>query len=306
MSLDFGKVAVLFGGNSAEREVSLASGSAVLKALVDQGIHAIAVDPKFDDISLLKKQGFDRAFIALHGRGGEDGVIQGFLTTLGIPFTGCDVLSSAIAMDKAKTKQIWQSQQLPTAKYQVIVKECFDESDCDTIIADLSGMVMVKPINEGSSIGMAKASNAEQLLSALNEAFKFDNKVLVESWVTGQEYTVAMLNGETLPAIRMQTENEFYDYQAKYQSTETQYFCPCGLPDEELVKLNKIANEAFLAIGCSGWGRVDFMLDEQGHWNLLEVNTVPGMTPTSLVPKAAQQAGYPFEKLVVEILKQSL
>jgi len=306
MSLDFGKVAVLFGGNSAEREVSLSSGKAVLKALVDQGINAFAVDPKTDDISLLKKQGFDRAFIALHGRGGEDGVIQGFLTTLGIPYTGCDVLSSAIAMDKAKTKQIWQSQQLPTAKYQVIVKECFDESDCATIIADLSGMVMVKPINEGSSIGMAKACNAEQLLNALNEAFKFDHKVLVESWITGQEYTVAILNSEILPAIRMQTENEFYDYQAKYQSTTTQYFCPCGLENKKLTELNEIAYQAFSAIGCSGWGRVDFMLDNQGNWNLLEVNTVPGMTPTSLVPKAAKQAGYSFEQLVVEILKQSL
>jgi len=306
MSVDFGKVAVLFGGTSAEREVSLSSGKAVLKALVEQGINAIAVDPKFDDISLLKKQGFERAFIVLHGRGGEDGVIQGFLTTLGIPFTGCDVLSSAIAMDKSKTKQIWQSQQLPTAKYQIISKESFDESQCSTIINNLSGSVMVKPINEGSSIGMAKASNTAQLITALQEAFKFDNEVLVESWITGKEFTVAMLNGETLPAIRMHTNNEFYDYQAKYQSTETQYFCPCGLDDSELATLNKIANDAFLAIGCSGWGRVDFMLDELGNWLLLEVNTVPGMTPTSLVPKAAKQAGYSFEQLVVEILKQTL
>jgi len=306
MGVDFGKVAVLFGGTSAEREVSLSSGKAVLKALVDQGINALAVDPKIDDISLLKKQGFDRAFIVLHGRGGEDGVIQGFLSTLGIPYTGCDLLSSAIAMDKSKTKQIWQSYQLPTAKYQIINKESFSKSDCSTIINNLSGAVMVKPINEGSSIGMAKASNAEQLIGALQEAFKFDDKVLVESWITGQEFTVAMLNGETLPAIRMHTDNEFYDYQAKYQSTETQYFCPCGLQDDALAELNQIANDAFLAIGCSGWGRVDFMLDEQGNWNLLEVNTVPGMTPTSLVPKAAKQAGYSFEELVVEILKQTL
>lgn len=306
MSIDFGKVAVLLGGISAEREVSLASGNAILKALVDQGINAIAVDPKIDDITLLKKRGFDRVFIALHGRGGEDGVMQGFLTTLGIPFTGCDVLSSAIAMDKAKTKQIWQSLQLPTAKYKVIVKQSFDKDVSDYIISGLSGTVMVKPINEGSSIGMAKVCNAEQLIVALENAFKYDDKVLLESWITGQEYTVAMLNGETLPAIRMQTENEFYDYQAKYQSTETQYFCPCGLEDEKLAQLNQLANEAFNAIGCSGWGRVDFMLDEQGNWNLLEVNTVPGMTPTSLVPKAAKQAGYSFEQLVVEILKQTL
>lgn len=306
MTVDFGKVAVLFGGTSAEREVSLASGKAVLKALVDQGINAIAVDPKIDDISLLKKQGFDRAFIALHGRGGEDGVIQGFLTALGIPFTGCDVLSSAIAMDKAKTKQIWQSQQLPTANYQVITKDSFDDAQCDAILASLSGTVMVKPINEGSSIGMAKASNAAQLLVALQDAFKFDDRILLEAWITGPEYTVAMLNGKTLPAIRMQTENEFYDYQAKYQSTETQYFCPCGLDDQKLAALNKIANDAFVAIGCSGWGRVDFMLDEHDDWKLLEVNTVPGMTPTSLVPKAAKQAGYSFEQLVAAILTQTL
>ncbi|WP_022941084.1 D-alanine--D-alanine ligase [Psychromonas hadalis] len=306
MQVDFGKVAVLLGGFSAEREVSLASGNAVLKALVSQGINAIAVDPKIDDISQLKKQGFDRAFIALHGRGGEDGVIQGFLTTLGIPFTGCDVLSSAIAMDKSKTKQIWQSYQLPTANYQIILKESFDETQCATILARLSGTVMVKPVNEGSSIGMAKVSNVVQLIDALHEAFKFDNKVMLESWITGQDFTVAMLNGETLPAIRMQTSNEFYDYQAKYQSTDTLYFCPCGLEEKKLAELNKIATEAFSAIGCSGWGRVDFMLDEQGNWKLLEVNTVPGMTPTSLVPKAAKQAGYSFEQLVFAILKQTL
>jgi D-alanine-D-alanine ligase len=305
-TIDFGKVAVLLGGVNAEREVSLASGQAVLKALVDQGINAIAVDPKIDDISLLKKQGFDRAFIALHGRGGEDGVMQGFLTALGIPFTGCDVLSSAIAMDKSKTKQIWQSYQLPTAIYQVIIKESYDPTQCADILENLAGAVMVKPINEGSSIGMAKACNKQQLMAALEVAFKFDKQVMVEAWITGQEYTVSMLNGEVLPAIRMQTENEFYDYQAKYQSTETQYFCPCGLDDKQLTRLNQLALDAFYAVGCSGWGRVDFMLDEQGRWYLLEVNTVPGMTPTSLVPKAAKQAGYSFEKLVLEILKQTL
>lgn len=306
MAIDFGKVAVLLGGLSAEREVSLASGGAILKALLDQGINAIAIDPKVDDICLLKEQCFDRVFIALHGRGGEDGVIQGFLTALDIPFTGCDVISSAIAMDKSKTKQIWQSYQLPTADYQIILKESFDPSQSAAILACLSGTVMVKPVNEGSSIGMAKASDATQLIDALNEAFKFDNKVLLESWITGQEFTVSMLNGKVLPAIRMQTDNEFYDYQAKYQSSETQYFCPCGLDDEKLAQLNQIATEAFVAIGCTGWGRVDFILDQQGQWNLLEVNTVPGMTTTSLVPKAAKQAGYSFEQLVLEILKQTL
>ena len=306
MSLDFGKVAVLLGGNSAEREVSLRSGSAILNALLRQGVDAVAIDPQHDDITELKKQGVERVFIALHGRGGEDGTIQGFLSTLQIPFTGSDVLSSAITMDKSKTKQIWQSYQLPTASYQIIVKEEFDPAQAEDILTSLSGTVMVKPVNEGSSIGMAKVENAAQLADALSEAFKFDNKVLLESWITGQEFTVSMLNGEALPAIRMQTENAFYDYQAKYQSSDTLYFCPCGLAPEKLAELNQLATKAFAAVGCSGWGRVDFMLDQQGGWYLLEVNTVPGMTETSLVPKAAKQAGYDFDQLVLEILKQTL
>lgn len=306
MDVDFGKVAVLLGGNSAEREVSLTSGSAILNALLRQGIDAVAIDPLHDDVTELGKQRFDRAFIALHGRGGEDGVIQGFLSTLGLPFTGSDLLSSAIAMDKSKSKQIWQSCQLPIASYQIIVKDEFKPEQAEDILSALSGAVMVKPVNEGSSIGMAKASNASELVDALAVAFKFDNKVLLESWITGQEFTVAMLNGQTLPAIRMQTKNAFYDYQAKYESTETQYFCPCGLAEDKLNELNQIAVKAFNAIGCSGWGRVDLMLDEQGNWYLLEVNTVPGMTETSLVPKAARQAGYNFDQLVFEILKQTL
>ena len=306
MAIDFGKVAVLFGGNSAEREISLKSGNAVLNALIRQGVDAHAVDPKIDDISQIKALGFERAFIVLHGRGGEDGTIQGFLNTLNIPFTGSDVSSSAIGMDKAKTKQIWQSCQLPTASYQIIIKENFEPSSATDILAALSGAVMVKPVHEGSSIGMAKAENAEQLVAALEEAFKFDNKVLLESWITGDEFTVSMLNGRALPAISMKTTNQFYDYQAKYQSTETQYLCPCGLSDNELTDLNHLAEEAFKTIGCSGWGRVDFMRDENKNWFLLEVNTVPGMTETSLVPKAAKQAGISFDQLVLSILEQTL
>ena len=306
MAIDFGKVAVLFGGNSAEREVSLDSGNAVLNALLRQGIDAHAIDPKHDDISQIKKLGFDRAFIVLHGRGGEDGTIQGFLQTLDIPFTGSDVSSSAIGMDKAKTKQIWQSCQLPTADYQIIVKENFEPSTATDILSSLSGTVMVKPVHEGSSIGMAKVENAEQLISALEEAFKFDSKVLLESWITGDEFTVSMLNGEALPAISMKTTNVFYDYQAKYQSTDTQYLCPCGLSDNELTELNQLSVEAFKAIGCSGWGRVDFMRDSNKNWFLLEVNTVPGMTEKSLVPKAAKQAGISFDQLVLDILKQTI
>ena len=306
MSLDFGKVAVLLGGKSAEREVSLRSGKAILNALLRQGVDAIAIDPLEDDITLLNKQGIDRVFIALHGRGGEDGAIQGFLTTLQIPYTGSDVLSSAIAMDKSKTKQIWQAYQLPTANYQLIIKDNFNPSQAEDILASLSGVAMVKPVNEGSSIGMAKVENAEELIDALSEAFKFDNKVLLEAWVTGQEFTVSMLNGQVLPAIRMHTDHVFYDYQAKYQSGDTQYFCPCGLPPEKLTELNQLAEKAFSVVGCSGWGRVDFILGDDGHWYLLEINTVPGMTETSLVPKAAKQAGYSFDMLVVEILKQTL
>ena len=297
---------MLLGGDSAEREVSLKSGNAVLNALLRQGVDAHAIDPKIDDISQIKALGFDRAFIVLHGRGGEDGTIQGFLETLGIPFTGSDVSSSAIGMDKAKTKQIWQSCQLPTASYQIIIKENFEPSSATDILDKLSGAVMVKPVHEGSSIGMAKAENAGQLIVALEEAFKFDNKVLLESWITGDEFTVSMLNGKALPAISMKTNNQFYDYQAKYQSTETQYLCPCGLSDNELTELNQLAEEAFKTIGCSGWGRVDFMRDNEKNWFLLEVNTVPGMTETSLVPKAAKQAGISFDQLVLDILEQTL
>jgi D-alanine-D-alanine ligase len=306
MNAEFGKVAVLLGGNSAERDVSLRSGSAVLNALLRQGIDAVAIDPAHDDITELKKLGFARVFIALHGRGGEDGCIQGFLSTLQIPFTGSDLLSSAIAMDKSRSKQIWQSYQLPTARYQIIIKDRFDPAQAEDILTSLSGTVMVKPVNEGSSIGMAKAESAAELVDALQAAFKFDHKVLLESWISGQEYTVSMLNGKALPAIRMHTENAFYDYQAKYQSADTQYFCPCGLADKELAELNQLATQAFTALGCSGWGRVDCMRDQQGNWYLLEANTVPGMTETSLVPKAAKQAGYDFDRLVLEILKQTL
>lgn len=306
MAAQFGKVAVLFGGNSAEREVSLKSGQAVLNALLRQGVDAHAFDPKEQELTELKTLGFDRAFIVLHGRGGEDGVIQGFLTALDIPYTGSDVTSSAIGMDKVKTKQIWQTCDLPTAAYLIVDKQSYQQEQAESILAKLSGCVMVKPAHEGSSIGMAKAQTADELNNALQEAFKFDHRVMLEAWITGDEFTVSMLNGKALPAISMKTSNTFYDYQAKYQSTETQYLCPCGLSDQELNELNQIAEQAFDEIGCSGWGRVDFMRDEQKNWYLLEVNTVPGMTETSLVPKAALQAGINFEQLVLAILEQTL
>ena len=307
---NFGKVAVLLGGTSAERAVSLNSGQAVFNALIAQGVDAHKIDPKEYDVAQLKNDNFDRAFIVLHGRGGEDGTIQGLLSYLDIPFTGSRVLSSAIAMDKSKTKQIWSNFDLPMAKSLVISKESvddnFNEELAESLLNTLSGVAMVKPVNEGSSIGMAKVSNAAELISALNAAFEFDHEVLLEAWITGEEYTVSMLNGVALPAIKMKSANAFYDYQAKYESTETQYFCPCGLKENEITVLNQLAEKAFKAIGCTGWGRVDFMRDESNAWYLLEVNTVPGMTETSLVPKAAKEAGIAFDNLVVEILKQTL
>lgn len=306
MRVDFGKVAVLLGGNSAERDVSLASGNAVFAALKKQGIHAELIDPKYYDVTQLKKDNFDLAFIALHGRGGEDGTIQGLLTYLGIRYTGSGVLSSAIGMDKSKTKQIWQSCGLPVAKSHVVHKNMFTAADAPQLLADLSGVVIVKPVHEGSSIGLAKATNPEELIYALDCAFEFDNEVLVEVWITGDEYTVPILKNLALPAIKLKYADELYDYKAKYISTDTQYSCPCGLDDDELSILNKLAEKAFSALGCISLGRVDFMRDEHDNWYLLEVNTVPGLTDMSLVPKAAKQADISFEDLIFKILLQAI
>lgn len=298
---NFGKVAVLLGGRSQEREVSLKSGQAVLAALQSKGVDAHAFDPAERPLHDLIELGFERVFIALHGRGGEDGVMQGALEWLGLPYTGSRVLGSALAMDKIRTKQIWQALNLPTAEYRMVC-EPLSLEQAEAILAELSGAVMVKPACEGSSIGMAKATDAEHLVSAVAEALKFDPEVLVESWIQGEEYTVAMLDGEALPAIRMQTPHEFYDYSAKYQSQSTQYFCPCGLDEEEERKLQGYAKAAFAALEAEGWGRVDAMKDEQGNWYLLEANTVPGMTEKSLVPMAAKAKGLSFADLVVQIL----
>lgn len=302
---DYGKVAVLLGGHSAEREVSLNSGNAVLKALANQGLDVFAFDPQHSDLSELKQSGVQRALIMLHGRGGEDGTLQGALEYMGIPYTGSGVLGSALAMDKIRSKQIWQNLALPTANYTVIDKSHFDERSCADIIDLLGGSVMVKPSNEGSSIGMAKADNAEQLLSAIKQAFDYDQQVLLEQYIVGQEYTVSILNGEALPSIRMQTPHVFYDYSAKYQSDSTEYFCPSGLSAETESYLGEIALQAFAAVSASGWGRVDFMCDQQGQFYLLEANTVPGMTEKSLVPMAAKVAGKSFEQLALAILDTS-
>ena len=304
MSSKFGKVAVMFGGTSAEREVSLRSGAAVLAALQKQGVDAHAFDPKDQPLSALTSAGFDRVFIVLHGRGGEDGTMQGALQLMGLPYTGSRVLGSALAMDKIRCKWLFQAQGLPTAKF--LVAEAGKQLNYQDILQQLAGKVMVKPANEGSSIGMSAASTAEELEQALAVATKYDSDVLVEQWIQGREFTVTVLNGKALPIVEMRTPRSFYDYEAKYQSNSTEYLCPAPLTADQTAFLQQVAAAAFTAVGASGWGRVDAMLDEQGNFYLLEVNTVPGMTEKSLVPMAAKAAGLSFEQLVLQILEQTL
>lgn len=300
------KIAVLYGGDSAERSVSLNSGQAVAKGLTQAGFSQVAlIDTQDFDLSQLKTMGIERVFIALHGRGGEDGTLQGALEYLGIPYTGSGVLGSALAMDKVRCKQIWQSLAYPTAEFVVVHKAEFQADNADNILTSLGGKAMVKPATEGSSIGMAVAKTADELNTALVNAFQYDEQVLVEAWINGLEYTVGILGDQALPAIHMETPNEFYDYQAKYQSTTTQYHCPCGLDEQTEAELQELAVKAFKAVNANGWGRVDFMRNEQGQWRLLEVNTVPGMTETSLVPKAAKVAGYSFSELVSKVIELS-
>ncbi|KAA1163074.1 MULTISPECIES: D-alanine--D-alanine ligase [Pseudoalteromonas] len=303
VNTQFGKVAVLLGGNSAEREVSLRSGQAVLNALQNSGIDAIAFDPQSRSLWELKELNVDRVFIALHGRGGEDGTVQGALEFMNLPYTGSNVLGSALAMDKVRCKHLFKSAGLSTAPYTVVdAKKGFDAA----AIMDEFKKVMVKPSHEGSSIGMAQASTTQELEDALANAFKFDNQVLVEQWITGREFTITVLGDDVQPVIEMTTPNGFYDYQAKYQSNTTQYHCPADLSEQDTKYLQAISLDAFDLVGASGWGRVDAMQDEQGNFYLLEVNTVPGMTEKSLVPMAAKANGATFEQLVVRILEQTL
>jgi D-alanine-D-alanine ligase len=299
---DFGKVAVLYGGDSQEREVSLASGVAVHQGLINSGVDAHLFDPSTKALERLVNEGFSRAFIVLHGRGGEDGTIQGALQHLKVPYTGSHVQGSAIAMDKLVSKQIWQALGLPTAKYVVVDAGEFEKTNYQQVLDDLDGTVMVKPIKEGSSIGMAKVDSADALKEAVKNALSFDKQVLIEAYITGLEFTVSILNGQALPSIRMSTPHTFYDYDAKYKDSTTQYFCPSGLSSEAELQLSELAIKAFNALKGEGWGRVDFMQDKNGEFYLLESNTVPGMTKTSLVPKAAKQAGISFEELVWRIL----
>ena len=299
----YGKVAVMFGGTSAEREVSLKSGKAVLRGLLEMGIDAHAFDPAEQPLTQLLDEKFARVVIMLHGRGGEDGSLQGALQQLNLPYSGSGVLGSALCMDKIRSKQVWQSLGLPTAKYKIADKRCFDAGSCGAIMADLGNEVMVKPAQEGSSIGMAKVSSALQLETAIQDAFKYDDKVLIEQFVHGSEYTVSLLNGKALPSISMTTPRVFYDYAAKYQADSTVYSCPSGLPDKLENHLGELALEAFDALAGSGWGRVDFMQDKLGRFYLLEANTVPGMTEKSLLPLAAKQWGMSFAELSLAVLK---
>lgn len=299
---EFGRVAVLMGGAAAEREVSLKSGAAVYDALKRQGIDAIAIDVTGNPIEALAGLKVDRVFNIIHGRGGEDGVLQAVLDVMGIPYTGSGVLASALSMDKLRTKLCWQGYGLVTPKWFLLK----DEHDLDDCIAQLGFPVIVKPAQEGSSIGMSKASNRDELQRALKTAAEFRCDVYAESWVAGKEYTVGVLNGEALPVIRLETPHAFYDYEAKYKATTTQYHCPCGLNQDDELQLRDLAVKASQVLGVKGWARLDVFVDDAGQYQLIEINTVPGMTDHSLVPMAAKQAGIDFDELVWRILETSI
>jgi len=299
---EFGKVAVLMGGDSAEREISLLSGQAVLESLQKSGVDAHAVDSQHDVLQQLANGGFNRVFIALHGRGGEDGQIQGALETLGLPYTGSGVLGSALSMDKLRCKQLWQSAELPTPAWHVLERR----EDLVKAIETMRFPLMIKPAREGSSIGMSKVDFAEHLDEAWVVARQYDDSVIAEEYVIGAEYTVAILDSIALPVIRLETPNTFYDFEAKYNATDTQYHCPCGLSDEAENKMQKLALRAFAAVEAKGWGRVDLMCNEKGEPWLIEVNTVPGLTSHSLVPMAAKAVGVDFNELVIRLLATSI
>jgi D-alanine-D-alanine ligase len=299
---DFGRVAVLMGGWSAEREVSLRSGGAVLQALQYGGVDAYGIDLVRGNVPELLRGGFDRAFIALHGRGGEDGVVQGVLDALGVPYTGSGVLGCALAMDKLRSKRLWAGSGLPTPPFVVLA----GEDDCSRALDEIGLPMIVKPVSEGSSIGMSKVTRAGELPAALELARRFDREVFAERWVHGPEYTAGVLGAQALPLIRLETPRAFYDYTAKYHADDTRYHCPAGLPDEVERDLRALALRAFGALGCSGWGRIDLLCDHDGAPWLIEANTVPGMTDHSLVPMAARAAGIGMGELVWRILESSL
>ncbi len=300
-AIQFGKVALLMGGRAAEREISLKSGRAVHEALLRLGIDVDPLDPDETILERLRTGGYDRAFIILHGRGGEDGQIQGALETIGMPYTGSGVLGSALGMDKYRCKLAWGGCGLPTADY-VLLRE---EADLPAAAA-LGFPLMIKPVHEGSSIGMARVESLAELERAWRAAAEFDALVLAERWIQGIELTCAILGREALPMIRLETPHAFYDYEAKYRANSTLYHCPSGLDEAVETRLRELSLRAFDVVGASGWGRVDMMLDGEGRPYLLEINTVPGMTDHSLVPMAARTAGVDFDTLVWRILETSL
>ncbi|WP_118805553.1 D-alanine--D-alanine ligase [Haemophilus haemolyticus] len=306
MNLKQEKIAVLLGGTSAEREVSLNSGKAVLEALLNQGYDAHPIDPKEYNVANLKKDGFHRVFNILHGRGGEDGTMQGLLEQIGLPYTGCGVMASALTMDKMRTKMLWKAFGLPVADMEVVTRETFAELDAQAVVEKLGLPLMVKPSLEGSSVGLTKVKAVDELKSAVEYALKFDNTILIEEWLAGDELTVPVLDSQVLPAIRIVPEGEFYDYNAKYISDNTQYFCPAGLTSEREQELALLVKRAYDAVGCRGWSRIDVMCDAKGDFRLVEVNTNPGMTSHSLFPKSAASVGISFEQLVVKILELSV
>jgi D-alanine-D-alanine ligase len=298
---EFGRVAVLMGGASAEREVSLMTGQAVLEALVSRGVHAAAFDPAERPLTELVGSGSDRVFIALHGPGGEDGAVQGALEWLGLPYTGSGVLGSAVGMDKLRTKRLAGAAGVATPPWM----ELTGAADCERAVAALGLPLAVKPATQGSSVGMSRVNAPGELLGAWRAASALDPVVIAERWISGGEYTVAVLQGEALPAIRIETPRAFYDYQAKYFADDTRYLIPCGLAEPAEAALKRMALATFAATGASGWGRVDFVMDEAGQGMLLEINTVPGMTGHSLVPMAASAAGIDFPELAWRVLETS-
>ncbi|WP_370277961.1 D-alanine--D-alanine ligase [Pontibacterium sp.] len=302
-----GRVAVIYGGLSSERVVSLRSGAEVLAGLQRAGVDAFGIDlggenGDLNPVAQLSEAQFDRAFLILHGPGGEDGTLQGVLEMLGKPYTGSGVAASALGMDKVRCKQLWTGAGLPTPEYVVI-----DESTDLAVVGDKLGWpIFVKPAHEGSSIGIAKVTNLDELHQAYENAAKLDSLVLAERWMSGSEFTVGVLNGETLPAIKLETTHDFYDFDAKYEADDTRYLFEHGLSEQQEAELNRLVIDAFNAVGCEGWSRVDLMQDGDGNFQLLEVNTAPGMTDHSLVPMAARKKGICFEQLVVEILRPTV
>jgi D-alanine-D-alanine ligase len=299
----YGKVAVLMGGRSAERDISLKSGLAVLQALRSAGVDAHGLDVADADFTrALTGDGYERVFIALHGRGGEDGVMQGMLEVLGLPYTGSGVLASALAMDKLRTKQVWSSAGIPTPPFTLLR----DAGAVESLRETLHYPVIVKPSHEGSSIGITRVETPGELHAAWQFARRYDREVFAEQWITGREYTAGILGAEVLPLIRLETPNIFYDYAAKYEADTTRYLIPCGLDSAHETELKAQSLAAFRAVGASGWGRVDFMRDKDGRSWFIEVNTIPGLTDHSLVPMAARAIGLDFAGLVCHILDETL